>query len=91
MIRSHITVYGKPWCDCQTDRRLFNLDPESHPIHVVDAMFDLMRKAKAQGVVVICMNSHPDNESAVKFLNDNGIPAVLTPGPCPTVMEGPDE
>ena len=84
---AHITVFGKPWCECGRDRRLFNLPPEADPIHVVDAAFDLMRRARDQGVLVICMNSASDNEAAVKFLNDNGIPAVLTPGPCPTVKD----
>ena len=25
----HITVFGKPWCECGGDRRLFNLPPEA--------------------------------------------------------------
>ena len=83
----HITVFGRPWCDCQTSPKLFNLPPDADPVYIADAMFDLTRKASEQGVFIICMNSRPADEDAVKFLNDNGIPAVLTDGPCPTLRQ----
>ena len=79
----HITVFGRPWCDCQTSPKLFNLPPDADPVYIANAMFNLTLRAHDQGLLLIC--SGPDNEAAVKFLNDNGIPATLTPGSCPTL------
>lgn len=81
----HITVFGKPWCECGGDRRLFNLPPEADDLQHIDALFDLQDKARKLGLDVICMGAR--QEEAVKFLNDNGIPAELTYGPCPTLHQ----
>lgn len=80
---AHITVFGKPWCECGTDRRLFNLPPEADDLQRIDAFFELQDKASKLGLDVICMGAR--QEETVKFLNDNGIPAELAQGPCPSL------
>jgi hypothetical protein len=77
-MEAHLTVNGVPWCRC------------SHT-HTSPALLDKM--FSELGMSVMCMgNEDVTNEEALKFLNDNGIPAQLTDGVCPTMLEdlGPE-
>lgn len=74
-MKQHITVNGTPWCQCSS-----RVLPPAENVAMLERAF-------AQGVFLCCMDSMPSDEGAIKFLNANGVPAVLTDGPCPTLLE----
>ena len=79
----HIEVNGRPWCQCGAN----HLFP--HAADPLQAHRSLLEKSYTEAVYLACQaSSNPD--TVVKFLNDNGIPAALVDGPCPTLLEYQD-
>lgn len=85
----HITVNGVPWCQACSRPATFGLNPEAPD--AVDLMLakysGLQRSAQAEGLFILCMDSHPSNEAAVEFLRKRGLNATLTDGVCPTLED----
>lgn len=73
----HLTLNGKPYCQC-------GLDDQGLTLHQLE---QLMASAHNHGLFLICMHNQPSDEAAVEFLNTQGIPVVLTEGPCPEFGE----